>query len=953
MKRAACLLGILFLLVTPAIGGTTASITGIATDDRTPLAGVAVKILSPAMQGTRTTTTDINGRYAIVAVPPGEYTVSFEAGGMQAASTKVTAGVGQTGRADVALRPKEREETQHDGETVAAAVETKAVQTNLTATTVDALPVNRDIASTVSLASGSTASVAPNLSNWMLDGGITNDPASRAANAIYVEDAIQETTVLSGAIPAEYGRFQGGVVNSITRSGGNEWSGSFRDSFSNPSWTAPSPYQNIENTDELEQVFEATFGGRILRDQLWFFAAGRQFTDTIQLLYALSPSWGRTTQREDRRGQGKLTGQISDHHSLVASYLRRPFTDIDWCIANSSRCAEPSAVDPERSNVSALGTVRYTGMITPRVAAEAYWNAYDSKWQGSGGDSTDQVTGTWGADVNTGAFFGAPIFSPLYEDERNSREYGLKATWFLATVALGTHNIAAGYDHWASDVVSNNYQSGSDFAIYTFSEQSYDLHPGDVFKPTIAPGDIIQWMPIPVLDHPSNKQMQAAYLNDAWDLGAHWSFNVGLRYDLNDLVDESGTVVSDTGAFQPRLAAVWDMRGDGRYRVNASYGRYSDLISNWIVSAGSGGGYPMSLYWEYGGPVIEGLPTFEAFKNVFDWFNAQCDSAGNCGNENMETLVWGSGGATSVKFAGSLRSPEVDEASLGFSFAPAPSAFVRIDFMTRKWSHWIGTIVTQDTGQTTDVFGNPSDWQVYDNVDAGREHKFDAVFLQGAYRFGSRWNLGGNYTWSKTTGRDSDGSDYYPELTSFERGHLVSVNRSNSLRAWVMYDVPTSAGTFNFSVLESFDSGAPYSVAGAISTKFNPNALAMYAQPPQAASYSFEDPGTFHWGNATSTDVAVRYQLPVRWSGAFLDFNVTNVFDESAQTGGNTTVLTAFNSNCRQTASPTKRCALFNPFTDTPVEGVHWVKGSRFGQATSRAHYQTPRTYAFSAGVRF
>ena len=43
----------------------------------------------------------------------------------------------------------------------------------------------------------------------------------------------------------------------------------------------------------------------------------------------------------------------------------------------------------------------------------------------------------------------------------------------------------------------------------------------------------------------------------------------------------------------------------------------------------------------------------------------------------------------------------------------------------------------------------------------------------------------------------------------------------------------------------------------------------------------------------------------------------------------------------------------FNPFADTPVEGVHWRKSAAFGQPISRFSYQTPRTYQFSVGVKF
>ena len=82
-------------------------------------------------------------------------------------------------------------------------------------------------------------------------------------------------------------------------------------------------------------------------------------------------------------------------------------------------------------------------------------------------------------------------------------------------------------------------------------------------------------------------------------------------------------------------------------------------------------------------------------------------------------------------------------------------------------------------------------------------------------------------------------------------------------------------------------------------------------------------------------------------------------------TNVNTTVRTATTSLCRQGSNgptPGARCLPFNPFTETPVEGVHWVKGPLFGQPVNptsgepfggAGDFQLPRTYRFSLGARF
>ena len=70
----------------------------------------------------------------------------------------------------------------------------------------------------------------------------------------------------------------------------------------------------------------------------------------------------------------------------------------------------------------------------------------------------------------------------------------------------------------------------------------------------------------------------------------------------------------------------------------------------------------------------------------------------------------------------------------------------------------------------------------------------------------------------------------------------------------------------------------------------------------------------------------------------------------------NKTVLTQANSTCQQAANgptPGARCLAFNPFNDTPVEGVNYRVDAAFGTPNNFQAYQLPRTYRFSLGLRF
>src|SRR5438067_11739786 len=70
-----------------------------------------------------------------------------------------------------------------------------------------------------------------------VDGALIQENLRGQTHGLFIEDAIQETTVPTGAISAEYGRFRGGVGNLSTKSGGNECHGPYRDNIDKPQWT--------------------------------------------------------------------------------------------------------------------------------------------------------------------------------------------------------------------------------------------------------------------------------------------------------------------------------------------------------------------------------------------------------------------------------------------------------------------------------------------------------------------------------------------------------------------------------------------------------------------------------------------------------------------------------------------------------------------------------------------
>ena len=124
---------------------------------------------------------------------------------------------------------------------------------------------------------------------FMVNGVTVNENLRGQANDLYIEDAIQETTVATAGISAEYGRFSGGVVNVVTKSGGNFSRIVPRDAEQRQLAHADAVEEPVDRgrpgaqgtaARQTVPTHEYTLGGPVLKDRLWFFTAGRIQTQT-------------------------------------------------------------------------------------------------------------------------------------------------------------------------------------------------------------------------------------------------------------------------------------------------------------------------------------------------------------------------------------------------------------------------------------------------------------------------------------------------------------------------------------------------------------------------------------------------------------------------------------------------------------------------------------------------
>ena len=937
--------------------GTTADLIGTVTSGGQQIPGVTVTLTSNALQIPRRTTTGGNGGYRFTFLPPGDYVAHFELQGFRGVERPIRVALAETMRGDVELALSDVraevvvESTEpHAGATIA---------NNLSSADLARLPGGRDVRAvallspSVNVLGNNNALVISAAPSWdslfLVDGVVANAYLSGQPHNIVLEDAIQEVSVLTGAIPAEYGRFTGGVVSALTKSGGNAFSGSLRDTLTNPKWTArtpwPVPHSGINTNNH---ALETTLGGLLVRNRLWFFLAGRHAETTSQRFTTLTNVAYPTTGL-DERWEGKLTDQISAQHAAVVSYAKSSLSETNVTNFRSGPAVEIPALIPDRLQLTRFLAATYNGVLSTNTSAEVHGSKKGYALRGNGGQSIDPIAGTI-IVLRQGGVLNAPFGCGICGDDRRESNSGSAKASHYANTRSGNHTLTAGAELFRERRTNAGTRSASDFNIQTGSAVVIGANAYPVITPTST---AIVWTPHFPGDRGSNLNTNSGFVEDRWQISTRLTLNAGLRYDRNDATDAAGRRISDDAAWSPRLALTWDLRNDGRQQFFASYNRYSAQVLE-------GGGNPQQVGvfnqygWTYAGPSINDggvlVPAPQALAQLFGWF----DSVG--GTQNRQYLQFITLPDTSNVFHGSLKSPSVDERSVGYAFQFRDGS-VRADYIRRDWHNFYAFRVDQTTGQEIGPLGAPLDigWVVNDN--SGTVRAYRAVQLQSSWRY-KPLTLGAGYTWSRLWGNDDEEdlaglgprnlplSLYYPEILGYPQRRPIGYLRQDQrhrARIWSAYQ----AGQFSASVLQWFDSGRPFSAEADIDVKNIVAHPAYVLNQVAAGPYYFSRRGAYRTDDVYSTDIALRYEIPIRAARLFAKVDVLNALNNAAVIAPSAIVIDRFRNGT------TSGLVGFNPFTETPVEGVHYRLSPDFGKPNGPQSYQTPRTYQIALGARF
>ena len=310
-------------------------------EDGTAVPGVLVTAASSALQGTRTTTTTETGQWILRNLAPGQYTVTFELEGMATVQSAASVELGQGTPVNVTMGIEAQAETIVVSGELPSVLASSEVSTTYDFEAINNLPVGREPDDIASLSPGLTTNT-PNAGQvtisgafaydniFLIDGVDANDNLFGTSSQVYIEDAIADVQVLTSGISAEYGRFSGGVVNVITKSGGNEFSGTLRADLENDDWRNRTPLEKESGTvleDNIAEIYSATLGGYAIKDKLWFFASGRDESVTESEALFQTP----LSVTEERRGRtfGHQGHGQSLRQAPGASRVHRPRGDRD------------------------------------------------------------------------------------------------------------------------------------------------------------------------------------------------------------------------------------------------------------------------------------------------------------------------------------------------------------------------------------------------------------------------------------------------------------------------------------------------------------------------------------------------------------------------------------------------------------------------------------------------
>jgi hypothetical protein len=744
------LLVLLAVVAVPASAQTTGTVAGrVTAEDGGVLPGVVVEARGPALPGTRTATSDGSGIYRLTLLPPGSYTVTFALDGFATETRAVTVALDKETTLPVGLRAAVSEQITVVGEVPVLDATSTTLGANLDQRAIATLPTGRNYASVVQITPGVSSDAHPENTEQQ---SITVYGSTGAENVYYIDgvnttgveygfqgkelnfEFVQAIDVKTGGYEAEYGRSTGGVINVITKSGGNEFHGDlFGYSDSDALQTDAEAVVSTGGTTAgfSREDYGIGLGGYLLKDRLWFFGAYDRVTNSLDSTLPAGPRAGTVVTSESERdlAAAKLTWRATESQSLIGSFFQDPRDDTGAINdAAHTLIGEPLTYEGVRSFGGKDAALRYEGifgsswLLSAQVAQHREENSVGPA--SAAGDSL-QFRAVDDNFFQTGGF-------GLIQNKEFERDFvGAAATHFV-----GNHQVKAGleYEEEQADV-TRRYSGGQQIDVFENAADPARPVYSHFYWTTLDA--TVGNAPVSALFAAPEHKVTTAYLQDRWTARPNLTFNLGLRWDRQEIIDAAGTKQIDLDKdFAPRLGFVWSPGTSGTSKVFGSYGRYYEQL-------------PMDL-------VVRSF-SFERLARVF---NYRPDST--TPDAQAEEDI----GRSSTIFGGftqpsdpNLKNQYINEALLGYEREVLPDLAVGVKAIYRDYGEVIEDFLCADDG--TYCIGNPGkgimsriftlDYsQTLPAPEA--ERVFKGVQIDATKRFSKNWQGLASYLYSKLDG---------------------------------------------------------------------------------------------------------------------------------------------------------------------------------------------------------
>jgi len=560
----------------------TGIIRGTVTDEGgETLPGVTIEVQSPALiGGIQTALTPASGTFLFPALPPGKYTVTFKMPGFQSvARENIVVSVGKTATIDVALKPSVlEEEVTVVSQSPVVDVTKSGLSTTYDQQLMESVPKARftymDImywAPGVSMNENNTEEWHSSLGsagwsdNYLVDGVDTSFDWNGTTWVWNNPDIYQEGEVVAIGAPAEYGDFQGAVVNVVTKSGGNDFHGGLN-FYGTPTALVGNNVEGAELPYQVGDNWDAGFdlSGRIIKDKFWYYgnAQWKRYAYS-QLGTDPGPDNEWMTEADYKRFFVKTTFQLAKNHKLVVSYQH------EWSqlpdVVSPSQPFDACGSEPGNYGVP---NIMLTSVLSPNTIFEF-------------------KVGGWFVNDNWKPLDGN-LDEPLYYDV--VRDTYANGIWSWSESKYTKLQVNGALSHFADDFISGNHEFKVGVQYTRGTNKSQGSYSGGVVYYLYDGDPYYAYFQDPYSEGESVNKL-GVFFDDAWSITKRLTINLGLRFDHQDgnimEVDRLDANMQPTGEmvpgydnilvwnnWSPRLGLVYQLTSDMKTILRANYGHY-------------------------------------------------------------------------------------------------------------------------------------------------------------------------------------------------------------------------------------------------------------------------------------------------------------------------------------------------------------------------------------------